>query len=337
MRRKGLILTCAALILAVGLVGTSLAADWKPTKPITVIVPWPAGGATDLTVRILASEMEKVVGQRLSVVNTPGASGAIGMQNAYDAPRDGYTWAGNGDVSLVNYPVLDQMKITHRDWNQWYALMTPNIIATTAGFPVKDVAELVTLMKGKPGQIAVASAGVGSAGHLALEIFKSVTGVSLRHVPYAGGNPAVIATISGESNVVMQLSMEQADMIRAKKLKPLANMSNQSLTISGYGEVPPITKWFPNFPLTGLRVGIMLAKGVPPEVVAAVSKAFDVAAKSETLKKFADEKAVLLINLKEGEAMQVVEEVASIVTWTLFDNGAAKISPAQFNIPRPKR
>ena len=81
----------------------------------------------------------------------------------------------------------------------------------------------------------------------------------------------------------------------------------------------------------------MVAKGVPPEVVAAISNAFDVASKSEALKKFADEKAVFLVNLKEGEAMQMLEGVASVTTWTLFDNGAAKISPAQFNIPKPKR
>ncbi|MCK7528906.1 MAG: hypothetical protein MZV64_70825 [Ignavibacteriales bacterium] len=68
----------------------------------------------------------------------PGASGAIGMQNAYDAPKDGYTWTGNADVSMVNYPVLDLMKVTHRDWIQWYALMTPNIIAVTADYPAKD-------------------------------------------------------------------------------------------------------------------------------------------------------------------------------------------------------
>ena len=330
-------MVASVLLLALTVVvGSADAADWKPTKPITVIVPWPAGGATDLTVRILASEMEKVLGQRLSVVNTPGASGAIGMQNAYDAPKDGYTWTGNADVSIVNYPILDLMKITHRDWIHWYALMTPNIISTTADYPAKDVADLVKIMKEKPGQVAVASAGVGSSGHLALEVFKSATGTTLRHVPYAGGNPAVIATISGESNVVMQLSMEEADMIRAKKLKPLANTSNRPLNISGYGEVPPITKWFPNFPSTGSHFGIMTAKGTPPEVVAAISKAFDVAAKSEALKKFADEKAVFLVDLKEGEAMKMLEEAASVVTWTLFDNGAAKISPAQFNIPKPK-
>jgi len=328
------IFVCLAVL---ALVFPAAAGEWKPTKPITAIVPWPAGGATDLTVRILASEMEKVLGQRISVVNTPGASGAIGMQNAYDAPKDGYTWTGNADVSIVNYPVLDLMKITHRDWIHWYALMTPNIISTTVDYPAKDVADLVRIMKEKPGQVAVASAGVGSSGHLALEVFKSATGAAPRHVPYAGGNPAVIATISGESNVVMQLSMEQADMIRAKKLKPLANSSNRPLMISGYGEVPPITKWFPNFPSIGSHFGIMVAKGTPPEVVAAISKAFDVAAKSEALKKFADEKAVFLVNLKEGEAMTMLEGAASVVTWTLFDNGAAKISPAQFNIAKPKR
>jgi tripartite-type tricarboxylate transporter receptor subunit TctC len=318
-------------------VAPAVAGEWKPTKPITAIVPWPAGGATDLTVRILASEMEKVLGQRISVVNTPGATGAIGMKNAYDAPRDGYTWSSNSDTSLVNYPVLDLMKTTHRDWIQWYALFTPCIVSTTADYPAKDVADLVKMMKDKPGQIPVASAGVGSSGHTALEVFKSVTGVTVRHVPYAGGNPAVVATVSGESNVVMQLSMEQADMIRAKKLKPLANLSNRTLNVSGYGEIPPITKWYPNFPLTGSHFGIMVPKEVPKDVVAAISKAFDAAANAAALKKFADEKAVFLVNVKEAEAMKMAEETASVTTWTLFDNGAAKISPDKFNIPRAKR
>jgi tripartite-type tricarboxylate transporter receptor subunit TctC len=325
------------LIFSLALIAAPALADWKPVKPITVIVPWPAGGATDLTVRILATDMEKSLGQRISVVNTPGATGAIGMKNAYDAPRDGYTWTANSDTSLVNYPVLELMTTTHRDWIQWYALFTPSIVSTTADYPAKDLPDLVRIMKEKPGQVAVASAGVGSSGHTALEVFKSVTAASLKHVPYAGGNPAVIATVSGESNVVMQLSLEQADMIRAKKLRPLANTSNRPLNISGYGEVPPITKFYSNFPPTGSHFGLMVPKEVPREVVAAISRAFDEAAKSERLKKFAEEKAVFLVNLKERAAMAMAEETASVVTWMLFDNGAAKISPAQFNIPKPKK
>jgi tripartite-type tricarboxylate transporter receptor subunit TctC len=328
-----MLLSLAAMAIA----GSVLAADWKPTKPITAIVPWPAGGSTDLTVRILASEMEKVLGQRIAVVNTPGASGSIGMKNAYDAPRDGYTWSSNSDTAVANYPVLDLMKTTHRDWIHWYALFSPCIVSVTADYPAKDAADLVRIMKEKPGQVAVASAGVGSSGHTALEVFKSVTGAAVRHVPYAGGNPAVVATVSGESNVVMQLSMEQADMIRAKKLKPLANTSNRPMNVSGYGEVPPITKSYPAFPLTGSHFGIMVPKDVPKEAVDAIGKAFDVAARSDALKKFADEKVVFLVNLKEAEALAMVDQTASITAWVLYDNGAAKISPAQFNIPRGKR
>jgi tripartite-type tricarboxylate transporter receptor subunit TctC len=313
------------------------AQEWKPTKPITIIVPWPAGGATDLTVRILAADMEKSLGQRISVVNTAGATGSIGMKNAWDAPRDGYTWTANSDTSLVNYPVLDLMKTTHRDWIQWYALFTPSIISVTADYPAKDLADLVRIMKEKPGQVSVASAGVGSSGHTALEVFKSATGVSVRHVPYAGGNPAVVATVSGESNVVMQLSLEQADMIRAKKLKPLANTGHRPLNVSGFGEVPPVTNWYPSFPLTGSHFGLMVPKDTPREVVASITRAFEVAAKSDRLRKFAEEKAVFLTNLKEAEALKTADEAASVVTWTLFENGAAKISPAQFNIPKPKK
>lgn len=336
MRGQARMLSVALLVGAIALAGTVSAADWKPTKPITVIVPWSAGGATDLTTRILASEMEKVLGQRIAVVNTPGASGAIGMKNAYDAPKDGYTWTANADTSIINYPIMDQMKLTFRDWIQWYALFTPNIISANPDYPAKDLPDLVRMMKEKSGQVAVASAGVGSSGHTALEIFQSVLGVKARHVPYQGGNPAVVATVAGESNVVMQLSMEEADMIRAKKLKPLANTSDRPLQISGYGEVPPITKFFPNFPSVGSYFGLMVPQGMPADIVAAITKAFEAAARAETLKKFADEKAVFPVDLKEGAAMAAIEKSASVVAWTLFDVGAAKISPAQFNIPKPK-
>ncbi len=334
---RGIVTPVALVLCVLAFWAPVLAQEWKPAKPITIIVPWPAGGATDLTVRILAADMEGTLGQRISVVNTPGATGSIGMKNAWDAARDGYTWTANSDTSLVNYPVLDLMKTTHRDWIQWYALFTPSIIAVHPDFAAKDLPDLVRIMKEKPGQVAVASAGVGSSGHTALEVFKNATGVTVRHVPYAGGNPAVVATVSGESNAVMQLSLEQADMIRAKKLRPLANTSDRALTISGYGEVPPVTKWYPTFPLTGSHFGLMVPKDTPPAVVAAITKAFDRAARSERLRKFADDKAVFLTNLKEREAMAIADEAASVITWTLFENGAAKISPAQFNIPKAKR
>jgi len=287
--------SAVAILVCLGVLALAFqagAAEWKPAKPITAIVPWPAGGATDLTVRILASEMEKVLGQRISVVKHAGGSGAIGMQNALRRAQGRVHLTGNADVSIVNYPVLDLMKITHRDWIHWYALMTPNIIATTMDYPAKDVADLVRIMKEKPGQVAVASAGLDPPVNLPWRSSRAPRGprpaCALR-----GREPAVIATISGESNVVMQLSMEEADMIRAKKLKPLANSSNRTLMISGYGEVPPITKWFPELPVHRSHFRIMVAKGTPPDAVAAISKAFDVAAKSEALKKFADEKAVL--------------------------------------------
>jgi tripartite-type tricarboxylate transporter receptor subunit TctC len=334
MRRKSFVLFAMVVTALLIFSGVSSAQTWKPTKPITIIVPWPAGGSTDLTVRILASEMEKVLGQRIGVVNTPGATGAIGMRNAWEAPRDGYTWTSNSDTSMINLPVLDLLKVTHREWIQWYVLFAPSIIGVTPDFPAKDIPELVKIMKEKPGQIAVSSAGVGSSGHTALEVFKKVTGVTVRHVPFAGGYPAVVAAVSGECNVVMQLSMEQADMIRAKKLRPLANTSLQPLNISGYGEVPSVAKWYPKFPLTGSHFGLMVPKDTPKEVVAAISNAFDVAAKSAAVKKFAEEKAVFATNLKEAEAMTMAEKTASVVTWIMFEGGAAKISPAQFNIPK---
>jgi len=155
------------------------------------------------------------------------------------------------------------MKITHRDWIHWYALMTPNIISTTMDYPAKDVADLVRIMKEKPGQVAVASAGVGSSGHLALEVFKSATGAAPGMCPTQAGTRQSSPPSRARATVVMQLSMEEADMIRAKKLKPLANSSNRTLMISGYGEFRPLPSGSRTSPRSGLTSGSWWPRHAP--------------------------------------------------------------------------
>jgi tripartite-type tricarboxylate transporter receptor subunit TctC len=122
---------------------------WKPTRTITLIVPWGAGGSSDLTARVLAGEMEKSLGVKIAVVNQPGASGATGTKAAYDAPKDGYTWVGNADMSIgLHTRFLDlSSEISHRDRGCYLADLYPSVNLLIPNSPIKDWDSLVQAFK----------------------------------------------------------------------------------------------------------------------------------------------------------------------------------------------
>ncbi|RJQ56158.1 MAG: tripartite tricarboxylate transporter substrate binding protein [Desulfobacteraceae bacterium] len=326
MKKAGILVLIVAMVFSAAVVS----AEWKPARPISLIVPWAAGGATDQTCRTLAGEMEKVLGQKIPVLNQPGGSGSIGMKNAYEAKHDGYTWAGNADGSVITYQVLDLLPtISHRDWIHYYGMLTAPVICVREDSKIKTIQDLVAEFKARPGEVRVASAGAGAGGHLAAETFRKAAGIEYRHIPYKGGYPAVVATVGGETEVVMQLSMEVADMLRAKKLRALANMSTQSLVIDGYGEVPPVMQFIPKHAPLQYLFGLYLPKGVPPEVVEAVNKAFDVAAASDSIKRLAKEKASAAVNYKGEEALKLSETTGNNVNCILKEIGMAKKDPVE--------
>jgi tripartite-type tricarboxylate transporter receptor subunit TctC len=315
---------------------TLASAQFKFERPITLIVPWAAGGASDQTARVLAGEMEKTLSQKIAVVNQPGGSGSIGQKGVYDAKHDGYTWAGNADGSVVTYQTLGLLDYpSHKDWLHYYAIFTPIVITVPADSKINSPTELAAEMKKRPGEVKVASAGVGAGGHAAAETFKKATGIEYKHVPYKGGYPAVVATVQGECDAVMQLSMEVADMLRAKKLKALAVMSKEPLVISGYGEIPSVMKFIPNHLPLGYLFGLQIPKGIPEAAKTAIDAAFDKACQSESIKRLADQKACKAVNIRGKEADEAIERIGSIVNWMFQDIGQAKKSPAEFGFKKP--
>lgn len=333
MKSKTLFTVVMIIGMIVLLFGTVSAANW-PTKMINVIVPWNPGGASDLVARILAAEMEKTLGQKISITNTPGAAGAIGTQAFFDAPHDGYTWTANADGSIVTYQVLETLKKSHKDYASFLAVFNPNMICVPANSPINDFPQLMAAMKAK--QLSVATAGVGSGGHIAVEIFKQITKIEYRHVPYQGGAPAVTAVVKGEVDLTTQLASEVIDMLRAKQLKAIVAMTAEPLVVQGYGTVPSITEYIKDFPVVGNRFGIFVPKDIPADVMEKITKAFVKASESKAIKKFADEQGCQLISLYGAEADKTLDEVASRVTWLLYEGGIAKKSPAEFGIPKPK-
>jgi tripartite-type tricarboxylate transporter receptor subunit TctC len=149
------------------------------------------------------------------IVNQPGASGSVGAKSAWDAPHDGYTWTAGAASDLGTYPVLGMLDTQLKDWALFLDVANVSVIGVNPDAPYQDVTQLLDAMKAKPGEVSVATAGLTSAGHNAMEAIAQQAGVTYKHVTYDGGNPAVIATVAGETEVTTQLASEQAEMIRA--------------------------------------------------------------------------------------------------------------------------
>ncbi len=315
----------------------SAAADtWKPTKPIKLIVPWGAGGSTDQVTRVCAGELEKPLGQTIVVVNQPGASGSIGTKNTLDAPRDGYTWTSGAAKDLGTYQILGMIDTNIRDWHLFLNISLPQVVAVQASSPYKDFGDLLAAFKKDPGQVKVSSAGINSAGHSGIETIRKYTGISYKHITYDGGNPAVIAVVAGEAEVVTQLSSEETDMLKAGKLRALAVLDNNPLNIQGYGTVPPITNWIPEFQGAPIYFGIFIPKGVPSDMVQTLGNLWDsVIMKSEKLKKYAAGRGAVFAPSWGEEAQKRAFPKIQEDAWLKWDSGKAKVKPDTVGIPKP--
>jgi len=336
MQQRNALAVVLSLLALVAASPSAFAQNWKPTRPINLIVPWAAGGSTDQVTRVTAAELEKVLGQTIVVINQPGASGSIGTKSALDAPKDGYTWTAGAAQDLGTYATLGSLKTRITDWHLFLNVANIQVIGVNPKTPYNTAKELLDAMKAKPGQISVATAGVTSAGHNAMEAIAKVTGVKYKHVTYDGGNPAVVATVSGEADVTTQLAVEQADMIRGKRLRPLATVSDKPLELEGYGTIPPLSATLPGFTAPANYFGIFVPKGVPDEVVKTLEKAWaETIARSDALKKYATSRGALFTPIYGDAAQKAVFPAVQANAWLLFDGGKAKVSPDTVGIPKP--
>ena len=335
MQRRTLAIAVTALAVGTMVAGPALA-QWKPTKPINLIVPWAAGGSTDQVTRITAAEIEKVLGQKIVVVNQPGAAGSIGTKNAWEAPKDGYTWAAGAAQDLGAYQSLGMLNTSIKDWHLFLNVANIAVVGVNPATPYQNMGQLLDAMKARPGQLKVATAGVTSGGHNAMEAIARATGVTYRHVTYDGGNPAVVATVSGETDLTTQLAVEQAEMIRGKRIRPLATVSDRPLEIEGFGVIEPISKMIPGFKAPANYFGIFIPNGVPPEVVATVERIWAAnIANNEALKKYATSRGALFAP-SAGEAAQAAAFPAvQANVWLLHSGGKTKVSPDTVGIAKP--
>ncbi len=322
-------------LLSVGDVSAENA--WKPNKPVNLVVPWGAGGATDGVSRQTAMAVEKILGQKIVVVNQPGASGSVGTKNVLDKPKKGLYWTAGAVKDLGVYKVQGLLDTTLDDWHLFLNFAIPNVVAVNASSPYKDFGELLEAFKANPGKIKVATAGVNSAGHTAIEMIKSYTDIDYKHLSYDGGNSAVIATVAGECDVVPQLAKEEVDMLKAGKLRALAVLADAPLSIEGYDkEIPSVKQWIPDFVTAPIYFGIFVPKGVPQEVVDTLTSIWNDSLKNDQgLKTFAAQNAMIFDPATGETAMEKAFPMVQLDAWLKFDSGDASIDPSTIGIPRP--
>ena len=195
-----------------------------PDRTVTVIVPFPPGGASDMTARLLTKKFAERVGQSVVVDNRGGANGAIGAVALKQAKPDGYTFlVGSIGVFGINPALFKDLRYNPlEDFDLLsVAVRTPNVLVANPGFPANTVAELVEYLKKNPDKATFASSGTGSSDHLTAALFLQKTGTTGIHVPYKGGGPAISDLISGHANVSFQNLGAIAQHVKSGKLKAL--------------------------------------------------------------------------------------------------------------------
>lgn len=281
MTRRTLLRTFLAACLAVS---ASAWAQSYPTKPVRLIVAFPAGGGSDIVGRIVAQNLSDRLGQQVFVDNRAGAGGSIGTGAAVSAPPDGYTLVLGGTSEIAVNPFI-YSKLGYDTVKDLVAIglvgTTPMVVVVPPDLPAKSVQDFIAMAKAKPGQVNVGSAGNGSFTHLAAELFRSMNGLKWQHVPYKGAPPALNDLAGGRVQAMFSTVPAAIALIKADRIRPIA-VSTQSRAAT-LPEVPTVIE----SGIAGYDVqfwyGVFAPAATPKDIVAKLSQAVAQAVKEPSL------------------------------------------------------
>jgi tripartite-type tricarboxylate transporter receptor subunit TctC len=246
---------------------TTAAAQGYPNRPIKIIVPLAAAGTGDTLARAVGEGMAKELGQPVVVENRPGAGGLVGTEYVASAPADGYTLLAVSPSHVIN-PALYQNRKTYDALASFepVTLManTHQVIVAHPSVPAQDLRQLIAYAKQNPGKLNYGSAGTGSATHLNMELFKSMAGVDIVHVPYKGSTPARNDVLAGQVQLAMDGLLPLQGFIKDGRLRPMAITSSRRA--SSNPEIPTVGEIVPGY-ATDTWYGILAPAGTPKEVI----------------------------------------------------------------------
>ncbi len=238
-----------------------------PNQSIRMVVPYPPGGPTDITARVVAAEMSKTIGQSVVIDNRPGASGMIGSEMVTKAAPDGYTLLANASIHVINPSVYPDMRFDAiKDFTPITLLaQVPLVLVVPANSPIKSVKDLVEFAKANPGKVNFGSAGSASAQHLAGESFKIAAGIQMQHIPYKGSAPALTDLAGGQLQLMFDSMPSATPMINSGKLRAIAVTT--TTRAKARPDLPTIAEsGFPGFDIS-TWYAYWAPKGTPADIV----------------------------------------------------------------------
>jgi tripartite-type tricarboxylate transporter receptor subunit TctC len=259
----------ALALLCVAAAGPARAADY-PTRPVKWIVPYPPAGTTDVLARIIAQWLTEKLGQPFVIENRPGAGNNLGTEAVVKAAPDGYTMLLVNPANGINATLYKDLSFNViRDIAPVAGIVrTPNVMEVTPSFPAKTVAEFIAYCKANPGKINMASSGSGTSVHLSGELFKSMTGCQMLHVPYKGAGPALTDLMGGQVDVIFDNLPSSVGHIKGGKIRALAVTSAER--DPSLPDVPTVAETVPGYEATAW-FGIGMPKGTPKDVIEKVN------------------------------------------------------------------
>jgi tripartite-type tricarboxylate transporter receptor subunit TctC len=272
---------------------TFVSAQSYPTRPIKMIVPFPPAGSTDISARAVAGKLGERLGQPVVIENKPGAGGNIGTDVVAKAAPDGYTLVvGTVGTHAINPSLYSKMPYDHlRDFAPVILLSTtPNVLVVPAAFPANSVKDVIAMAKAKPGILTFASSGSGTSIHLSGEMFKSMAGLDMTHIPYKGSAPMLIDLMSGQVNMAFDNLSASMPHIKGGKLRALATTGATRST--ALPDIPTVAEaGLPGYESTSWNA-VYVPAGTPKEIVERLNREIRAILESpETRKFFAEQGA----------------------------------------------
>jgi tripartite-type tricarboxylate transporter receptor subunit TctC len=269
LRRQFLYLAAGAA--AIPAVSRLARAQAYPSRPVRIVVGFPAGGVGDILARLMGQWLSERLGQPFVVENRPGAAGNIGAEAVVHAPPDGYTLLFVGVNHAINATLYEKLNYNFiRDIAPIASVMlVPNVLVVHPSFPAGTIPEFIAYAKANPGKISMASAGNGTSAHVTGELFKMMAGINMVHVPYRGGAPAITDLLGGQVQVLFSVVAEAIEHIKAGKLRPLAVTTATRLDV--LPNVPAVGEFVPGFEATGWQ-GIGMPKNAPAAIIGKLNK-----------------------------------------------------------------
>jgi tripartite-type tricarboxylate transporter receptor subunit TctC len=283
-------------------------AQTYPARPVRIIVGFAAGGGSDINARLIGQWLSERLGQQFIIENRPGAGSNIGTETVVNARPDGYTLLLVNPANAINTTLYEKLNFNFlRDIAPVGGLSREaNVMVVHPSLPARSVPEFIAYAKVNPGNVNMASAGVGSGVHMAGELFKMMTGVDMQHVPYRGAGPALTDLLAGQVQVMFPSMSNANEHIRASRLRPLAVTSRSRLET--LPDIPALSEFVPGYEASTIN-GIGAPKNTPAEIVEKLNREINAVVADPRMKaRFADLGATALAGSPSDFGKLMAEE-----------------------------